>query len=64
MLLALDLFAVRTVLGRDLGFPLFIQPGKILYEIEGVSEELAREAFALAAAKLPVKTTIVTRTVM
>ncbi len=41
-----------------------IQPGKILYEIEGVSEELAREAFALAAAKLPVKTTIVTRTVM
>lgn len=41
-----------------------IQPGKILYEIEGVSEDLAREAFALAAAKLPVKTTIVTRTVM
>ncbi|HCT41428.1 MAG: 50S ribosomal protein L16 [Moraxellaceae bacterium] len=41
-----------------------IQPGKILYEIEGVSEEMAREAFALAAAKLPVKTTIVTRTVM
>ena len=41
-----------------------IQPGKILYEIEGVNEELAREAFALAAAKLPFKTTIVTRTVM
>ena len=41
-----------------------IQPGKILYEIEGVSEELAREAFTLAAAKLPVKTTIVSRTVM
>lgn len=41
-----------------------IQPGKILYEIEGVAEELAREAFALAAAKLPVKTTIVNRTVM
>jgi len=41
-----------------------IQPGKILYEIEGVPEELAREAFALGAAKLPVKTTIVTRTVM
>lgn len=41
-----------------------IQPGKILYEMEGVSEELAREAFALAAAKLPFKTTIVTRTVM
>ena len=41
-----------------------IQPGKILYEIEGVAEDLAREAFMLAAAKLPVKTTIVTRTVM
>lgn len=41
-----------------------IQPGKILYEIEGVPEELAREAFALGAAKLPLKTVIVTRTVM
>jgi len=41
-----------------------IQPGKMLYEIEGVAEELAREAFVLAAAKLPLKTTIVTRTVM
>ena len=41
-----------------------IQPGKILYEMEGVSEELAREAFALAAAKLPIQTTFVRRTVM
>ncbi|RMH46609.1 MAG: 50S ribosomal protein L16 [Gammaproteobacteria bacterium] len=41
-----------------------IQPGRMLYEIEGVSEELARKAFALAAAKLPFKTTVVTRTVM
>ena len=41
-----------------------VQPGKMLYEIEGVPENLAREAFALAAAKLPLKTTIVTRTVM
>lgn len=41
-----------------------IQPGKVLYEMEGVSEELAREAFKLAAAKLPVLTTFVTRTVM
>lgn len=41
-----------------------IQPGKILYEMEGVSVELATEAFTLAAAKLPFKTTIVTRTVM
>jgi len=41
-----------------------IQPGKVLYEMEGVSDDVAREAFALAAAKLPVATTIVTRTVM
>ena len=41
-----------------------IQPGRILYEMEGVSDEVAREAFELAAAKLPVATTIVTRTVM
>jgi len=41
-----------------------VQPGKILYEIEGVSEELAREAFELAAAKLPLATTFVKRDVM
>ncbi len=41
-----------------------IQPGRILYEMEGVDETVAREAFQLAAAKLPVSTTIVTRTVM
>jgi ribosomal protein L29 len=36
-----------------------IQPGKVLYEIVGVPEELAREAFRLAAAKLPLRTTFV-----
>ncbi len=41
-----------------------IQPGRVLYEIEGVTEETAREAFRLAAAKLPVQTTFVSRTVM
>jgi large subunit ribosomal protein L16 len=41
-----------------------IQPGRMLYEIEGVSEEVAREAFKLAAAKLPFKTSFVTRTVL
>ena len=41
-----------------------IKPGKMLYEIQGVSEELAREALTLASAKLPFKTTIVKRTVM
>jgi large subunit ribosomal protein L16 len=38
-----------------------IQPGKVLYEMEGVAEEVAREAFRLAAAKLPIATTFVTR---
>ena len=41
-----------------------IQPGKVLYEMDGVPEEVAREAFKLAAAKLPIKTTFVTKTVM
>ena len=41
-----------------------VQPGKVLYEVQGVSEELAREAFALAAAKIPVATAFVKRTVM
>ena len=38
-----------------------IQPGKIVFEIVGVPEELAREAFRLAAAKLPLRTTFVAR---
>ena len=38
-----------------------IQPGKVLYEIQGVTEALAREAFTLAAAKLPLSTTFVGR---
>ena len=38
-----------------------IQPGKVVFEIVGVPEELAREAFKLAAAKLPLRTTFVTR---
>ena len=41
-----------------------VQPGRVLYEIEGVSEQLAREAFKLAAAKLPVQTTFVKRMIM
>ncbi len=41
-----------------------VQPGRMLYEMEGVSEEIAREAFKLAAAKLPVLTTFVSRTVL
>ncbi len=41
-----------------------IQPGRVLYEMEGVSEEVAREAFRLAASKLPFATTFVKRTAM
>lgn len=41
-----------------------VKPGSMLYELQGVPEELAREAFQLAAAKLPVKTTFTSRVVM
>lgn len=41
-----------------------VQPGRMLYEMEGVTEDVAREAFRLAAAKLPFQTTFVTRQVM
>ena len=41
-----------------------VQPGKVLYEMEGVTEQVAREAFRLAAAKLPMTTTFVARQVM
>ena len=52
-------------MGNGKGNPEFwvaeIQPGKVLYEMDGVDEALAREAFALAAAKLPLKTIVVAR---
>ncbi len=41
-----------------------IRPGKVLYEMEGVPEDIAREAFELAARKLPLKTAFVKRSVM
>jgi large subunit ribosomal protein L16 len=41
-----------------------VQPGRILYEMDGVTEEIAREAFKLAAAKLPLATVVVTRGVI
>ncbi|OHX13685.1 50S ribosomal protein L16 [Chromobacterium sphagni] len=54
-------------MGNGKGSPEFyvaeIQPGKMLYEMDGVSEELAREAFRLAAAKLPIATVFVTKQV-
>ena len=52
-------------MGNGKGSPEFyvaeIVPGKVLYEMDGVDEALAREAFALAAAKLPIRTTFVQR---
>ncbi len=39
-----------------------VKPGRVMFELDGVSEEIAREAFALAAAKLPIKTKFVART--
>lgn len=41
-----------------------VQPGRVMFEIEGVTEDVAREALKLAAAKLPVKTVFETRTIM
>ena len=38
-----------------------VKPGRIIFEVDGVSEQIAREAFALAAAKLPIKTRFVAR---
>ena len=40
-----------------------IRPGKVLYEMDGVPEALARQALSLAAAKLPISTVFVTRQV-
>jgi large subunit ribosomal protein L16 len=52
-------------MGKGKGNPEFwvmeIRPGHMLYELEGVSEELAREAFRLGSAKLPISTTFVKR---
>jgi large subunit ribosomal protein L16 len=54
-------------MGKGKGNPEYwvslVKPGHVLYEMEGVSEEIAREAFKLAGAKLPVKTTFVSRQV-
>jgi large subunit ribosomal protein L16 len=52
-------------MGKGKGNPEYfvaeIQPGKMLYEMDGVNEELAREAFRLAAAKLPIRTMFTVR---
>jgi len=54
-------------MGKGKGNPEYyvaeIKPGKMLYEMDGVNEDLAREAFRLAAAKLPIRTMFITRQV-
>ena len=47
--------------GNPEGWVAVVKPARILFEVEGVTEELAKKAFALAAAKLPVKTRFVRR---
>jgi large subunit ribosomal protein L16 len=47
--------------GGNEGWVAIIRPGRMLYELEGVDENLAREAFHLAHHKLPVKTKVVSR---
>jgi large subunit ribosomal protein L16 len=55
----------ETRMGKGKGAPEFwvavVKPGRILFEIEGVSEKMAREALRLGANKLPMKTKFVTR---
>jgi large subunit ribosomal protein L16 len=55
----------ETRMGKGKGAPEFwvavVQPGKILFEVDGVSETVAREAFRLASHKLPIKTDFVKR---
>jgi len=52
-------------MGKGKGSPEFwvarVKPGRIMFEMEGVDQELAREAFSLAAAKLPITTRFVKR---
>ena len=52
-------------MGSGKGTPEFwaarVKPGRIMFEIDGVSRQIASEAFALAAAKLPIKTRLVVR---
>ena len=55
----------ETRMGKGKGSPeewvAVVKPGKIMYEMEGVPESIAKEAFRLAARKLPIKTRFVTR---
>jgi len=58
----------ETRMGKGKGAPdhwvAVVKPGRILFELEGVTQQLAREALNLASAKLPIRTRFVTRTQM
>ncbi len=58
----------ETRMGKGKGAPegwvAVVKPGKVIFELEGVSEELAREAMKLASAKLPLKTRFVSRAIV
>ncbi|MGH7571792.1 MAG: 50S ribosomal protein L16 [Gemmatimonadota bacterium] len=47
--------------GNPEGWVAVVQPGRVMFEVEGVDEKLAREALRLASAKLPIKTRVVSR---
>src|SRR5207247_3711712 len=47
--------------GNPEGWVAVVKPGRVMFEVEGIAEHLAREALALAAAKLPVKSKFVKR---
>ena len=47
--------------GNPEGWVAVVKPARILFEVDGVTEELAKKAFALASAKLPLKTRVVHR---
>ena len=56
---------IEVRMGKGKGAPEYwvtrVAPGRIMFEVDGVPEQLAREAFALAAAKLPIKTRFIAR---
>ena len=56
---------IEVRMGKGKGAPEFwvtrVAPGRIMFEVDGVSEQVAREAFGLAAAKLPIKTRFIQR---
>jgi large subunit ribosomal protein L16 len=59
--------AAETRMGKGKGSPegwvAVVKPGRVMFELEGIPEEMAREAFRLGASKLSVKTTVVVRSV-